>query len=75
MRLPRLVSGVHRVAGCHESTTAGVQPLQLRPGEDAANYIKSKVGGEVHCGWVEYCEGHMPNIHCGAKEICYWWPY
>lgn len=31
--------------------------------------------GQVHCDWVEYCEGHMPNIHCGIREVCYWWPW
>jgi hypothetical protein len=54
--------------------------VQAREGEAAANYIKQHVGGQVHCQWVEYCTGHMGGtgkdaIHCGVKEICYWWPY
>ena len=31
--------------------------------------------GAVHCDWIEYCEGHMPNIRCGIREVCYWWPW
>jgi hypothetical protein len=31
--------------------------------------------GQVHCDWIEYCEGRMPNQHCGIKEVCYWWPW
>lgn len=57
-----------------------IAQARVREGEAASNYIKQHVGGEVHCAWVEYCSGNMGGtgkdaIHCGAKEICYWWPY
>ena len=77
MNLPRLAGGVNRVAAGGDCATAGIKPASKgRVGEDAANYIKDTLGtGEVHCGWVAFCEGHMPNVHCGAREMCYWWPY
>ena len=41
-----------------------------------AQHVKDVMGfGEVHCDWFEYCEGRMPNIRCGIRQICYWWPY
>ena len=41
-----------------------------------AEHIRDVVGfGQVRCEWFEYCEGHMPNIHCGIRKVCYWWPW
>ncbi len=49
---------------------------QLREGEAAAQRTLNTLGiGQVRCQWEEYCEGRMPNIHCGIKEFCFWWPY
>ena len=42
---------------------------------DAQHVLDVLKIGQVHCDWVEYCEGHMPNIHCGIREVCYWWPW
>ena len=42
---------------------------------DALHVLDVLKIGPVHCDWVEYCEGHMPNIHCGIREVCYWWPW
>lgn len=49
---------------------------QLRQGEAEAQQVLNMLKfGSVQCQWVEYCEGRMPNINCGIKEVCYWWPW
>jgi hypothetical protein len=45
-------------------------------GRADAEHVRDVLGfGQVHCEWFDYCEGRMPNIHCGIRQICYWWPY
>lgn len=42
---------------------------------DAQHVLDVLKIGQVHCDWVEYCEGRMPHIRCGIREVCYWWPW
>ena len=85
MNMPGFTAGasLYKRKGHYQRRTTRVGPrgnneviAQAAVGEEAAQLILKVVkAGAVHCDWVEYCEGHMPNIHCGIRKMCYWWPY
>jgi len=82
MNMPAFTAGasLYQTKGHYqrEATRVGVRghdEVLAQSKADAQHVLDVLKVGSVHCDWVEYCEGRMPNIHCGIREVCYWWPW
>jgi len=81
MDMPAFTAGASLCQTGHyqrEATRVGLRghdEVLAQSKADAQHVLDVLKVGAVHCDWVEYCEGHMPNIRCGIREVCYWWPW